>query len=133
MYRIHVDESLALVELRLEGVIREEEMRRFIDESLVATRALTAQGRSIRVLSDMRYLKAASPEATEILRLGQEAAMGAGMRRLAQVVDSELTALQLNRVARASGMDRIMRRFADERDARRWLLSDVDDQPDSSP
>ena len=132
MYRIHVDEALMLVEVRLVGVIREEEMRRFIDECLALARSLTAQGRTIRVLSDMRQLKAASPEATETLRHGQQVLMGEGIQRIAQIVDSELTALQLNRVARASGMDRIMRRFADERDARRWLMSDVDDQPDSS-
>ncbi|EPX56266.1 hypothetical protein D187_007608 [Cystobacter fuscus DSM 2262] len=124
MFRIRVDEAQALVELQLEGVIREDEMRQFIAESLAATRTLTAQGRYIRVLSDMRLLKAASPEAAEILRQGQQTAIESGMRRLAQLVDSELTALQLNRIARASGLYRMMRRFQDEQEARRWLMSD---------
>ncbi|WNG17078.1 STAS/SEC14 domain-containing protein [Cystobacter fuscus] len=124
MFRIRVDEAQALVELQLEGIIREDEMRQFIAESLAATQTLTAQGRYIRVLSDMRLLKAASPEAAEILRQGQQTAIEAGMRRLAQLVDSELTALQLNRIARASGMYRMMRRFQDEQEARRWLMSD---------
>jgi hypothetical protein len=124
LFRIRVDEAQALVELQLEGVIREDEMRQFIAETLAATRTLTAQGRSIRVLSDMRLLKAASPEAAELLRQGQQTAIEAGMRRLAQLVDSEFTALQLNRIARASGQYRMMRRFQDEQEARRWLLSD---------
>jgi hypothetical protein len=124
LFRIRVDEAQALVELQLEGVIREDEMRQFIAELLAATRTLTAQGRSIRVLSDMRLLKAASPEAAELLRQGHETAIEAGMRKLAQLVDSEFTALQLNRIARASGMARLMRRFQDEQEARRWLLSD---------
>jgi stage II sporulation SpoAA-like protein len=124
LFRIRIDEAQALVELHLEGIIREDEMRQFIAESLVATRKLTAQGRYIRVLSDMRLLKAASPEAAEILREGQQTAIESGMRKLAQLVDSELTALQLNRIARASGMDRMMRRFHDEQEARRWLMSD---------
>ncbi len=37
-----------------------------------------------------------------------------------------LTLLQLNRVSRASGMDRILRRFQDVEEARRWLLSEGD-------
>ena len=131
MFRIHINEAQALVELYLEGVIREDEMRQFIAESLVATRRLTAQGRYIRVLSDMRLLKAASPEAAEILREGQQTAIESGMRRLAQLVDSELTALQLNRIARASGMHRMMRRFHDEQEARRWLMAE-DDQLDAA-
>ncbi|MFY0576426.1 hypothetical protein ACN28S_20610 [Cystobacter fuscus] len=106
-------------------------MRQFIAELLVATRTLTAQGRYIRVLSDMRLLKAASPEAAELLRQGHQTAIEAGMRRLAQLVDSEFTALQLNRIARASGMDRMMRRFQDEQEARRWLMSD-EEQHDSA-
>jgi hypothetical protein len=131
LFRIHINEAQALVELYLEGVIREDEMRQFIAESLVATRRLTAQGRYIRVLSDMRLLKAASPEAAEILREGQQTAIESGMRRLAQLVDSELTALQLNRIARASGMHRMMRRFHDEQEARRWLMAE-DDQLDAA-
>jgi len=131
LFRIRVDEAQALVELQLEGVIREDEMRQFIAELLVATRTLTAQGRYIRVLSDMRLLKAASPEAAELLRQGHQTAIEAGMRRLAQLVDSEFTALQLNRIARASGMDRMMRRFQDEQEARRWLMSD-EEQHDSA-
>ncbi|WNG26622.1 hypothetical protein F0U62_23340 [Cystobacter fuscus] len=131
MFRIRVDEAQALVELQLEGVIREDEMRQFIAESIAASRTLTAQGRYIRVLSDMRLLKAASPEAAEILRQGQQTAIEAGMRRLAQLVDSELTALQLNRIARASGMYRMMRRFQDEQEARRWLMLE-EEQHDSA-
>jgi stage II sporulation SpoAA-like protein len=124
LFRIRIDEAQALVELHLEGIIREDEMRQFIAELVVATRPLTTQGRYIRVLSDMRLLKAASPEAAELLRMGQQTAIESGMRRLAQLVDSELTALQLNRIARASGMDRMMRRFHDEQEARRWLMAD---------
>ena len=48
------------------------------------------------------------------------------MRRIAEIVGSELTALQLNRIARGSGMDRILRRFNDEEAARAWLLEPDD-------
>jgi hypothetical protein len=52
--------------------------------------------------------------------------MKAGMKRIAEVVGSELTALQLNRIARGSGMDRILRRFHGDEEARAWLLSPDD-------
>jgi hypothetical protein len=122
LFRIHVDSTHALMELTLEGAVREDEMRRFVDQALHDARELIAQKRSIRVLSDLRLLRATSPEAADVLRQGQEAGMRAGMSRVAELVGSEVTMLQLNRIARQSGMDRMLRRFTDEAEARRWLL-----------
>ncbi|MBM7116753.1 STAS/SEC14 domain-containing protein [Archangium primigenium] len=122
MFKIQVDQERALMELTLEGSIREDEMRRFIEQALEDASELIAQGRSIRVLSDFRKLRATSPEAAEVLRQGQEAAMRAGMQRIAEIVSSEMTVLQLNRIARQSGMDRMLRRFHDHEEAWRWLM-----------
>lgn len=122
LFQVKVDQSNAIVEVTLEGTIRADEMQQFVEQSLNAVRSLAQQGRVAVSLADLRHLRTTSPEAAEILRQGQEAAMKAGMKRIAELVSSELTTLQLNRIARASGMDRILRRFQDEEEARRWLL-----------
>jgi hypothetical protein len=44
------------------------------------------------------------------------------VKRVAEIVESDVVALQLNRVARGSGTDKILRRFWDEDSAREWLL-----------
>jgi stage II sporulation SpoAA-like protein len=114
------------VEITLEGSIREEEMQQFVEQAVNAVKSLAEHGRSVRAMADLRQLRTTSPEAAEVLRQGQEAAMKAGMRRIAELVGSELTALQLNRIARGSGMDRILRRFQGEEEARAWLFAPDD-------
>ncbi|WP_239014122.1 STAS/SEC14 domain-containing protein [Archangium violaceum] len=115
------------MEVTLEGTVRADEMQQFVEQSLNAVRSLAQQGRVVVALADLRHLRTTSPEAAELLRQGQEAAMKAGMRRIAELVNSELTTLQLNRIARASGMDSILRRFQDEEEARHWLLEARDE------
>jgi len=117
-----VDESQAIVEITLEGSVRVDEMQQFVEQAVSAVRGLAEQGRVVSALADLRHFRTTSPEATELLRQGQQAAMQAGMKRIAEIVGSQVAALQLNRVARASGMDRILRRFVSETEARRWLL-----------
>lgn len=114
------------MEISLEGSIRAEEMQQFVEQAVEAVRSAAQGGKIVRTLADLRQLRTTSPEAAEILRQGQQAAMHAGMKRIAELVGSELTTLQLNRVARNSGMDRILRRFDDEAAARSWLLADGD-------
>jgi repressor of nif and glnA expression len=115
------------MEVSLEGSIRADEMQQFVEQSVSAVRSLAEQGRGVRVLADLRQLRTTSPEAAEILRQGQAAAIQAGMKRIAEIVGSELTALQLNRIARSSGMDRILRRFQSEEEARTWLFEANDE------
>ncbi|WP_233166553.1 STAS/SEC14 domain-containing protein [Archangium sp. Cb G35] len=114
------------MEITLEGSIRAEEMQQFVEQAVSAVKSLAGDGRTVKALGDLRQLRTTSPEAAEVLRQGQADAMKAGMRRIAEVVGSEITALQLNRIARGSGMDRILRRFHDEAEARSWLLAPDD-------
>jgi hypothetical protein len=114
------------VEVSLGGSIRADEMEQFVEQAVSAVKSLAEHGGIVRALADLRQLRTTSPEAAEILRQGQEAAMKAGMGRIAEIVGSELTALQLNRIARGSGMDRILRRFHREEEARAWLFEPGD-------
>ena len=131
MFQVKVDRSNALVLVTLAGSLRTDEMHQFVEQAVGAVRELAQQGSRVRALADLRQFRTTSPEATEILRQGQMAAMQAGMVRIAELVSGELATLQLNRVARGSGMERILRRFQDEAEARRWLL-EGDGQADAA-
>ena len=126
MFQVKVDKSQALVVIVLEGSIRLDEMQQFVEQAVAAVREASEQGPVARCLADLRQFRTTSPEAAELLSQGQAAAVKAGLKRVAEVVGSELSTLQLNRVARASGMDRILRRFHTEDEARRWLFEDGD-------
>ncbi|MGZ3457412.1 MAG: hypothetical protein ACXU86_02785 [Archangium sp.] len=120
MYRIDIDKQHAIIELILDGLIRQDEMVKFVEEVRVATVGLA--GRDIKVKADMRTFRPSSPEVAALLRGVQEFGLQHGVRRVAELVESQLAVLQLNRVARESGIDKILRRFTDDSSARRWLI-----------
>jgi hypothetical protein len=120
VYQIQVDKTNAIVELVLDGYISTEEMQRFVKELRAAT--LSVSGREIKIKADMRTFKPASPEAADLLRDVQQFGIRNGVKRVAELVESQIVALQLNRVARESGTDKILRRFWEESAARQWLL-----------
>lgn len=120
MYEVKVDPVHAIVGFVLDGVVRVDEIKKFVVELQAATLGLA--GREIKVKADVRGLKPASPEVAEMIRGVQEFGLKAGVKRVAEIVDSELTAMQLNRVARESGTDKVLRRFWDDESAVHWLI-----------
>lgn len=120
MFQIDVDQQHAVVGFILEGYFRVEEMQRFAAELRDATDSLA--GRPIKIKADLRTFKPASPEAADMIRRVQEYGLRSGVTRVAEVVESQLVALQLNRIARESGTDKILRRFWQEASARQWLI-----------
>lgn len=128
MYQVKTDKVHAIVEFILDGYVRVEEMQRFVEELKAATAALA--GRDIKIKADLRTFRPASPEAAEMIRRVQEYGLQTGVVRVAEMVDSQIVALQLNRVARESGTDRILRRFWEEESAREWLLHGDDSTTD---
>ena len=120
MYRIDVDRQHTIIELVLDGLIRPDEMTRFVEELKATTQALA--GRAIFIKADMRTFRPSAPQVAEMLRNVQEFGLHNGVKRVAEMVESQLAALQLNRVARESGTDKILRRFADDQAAKRWLI-----------
>jgi hypothetical protein len=121
VYQIQVDRVHNIIELVLDGYIPAEEMQRLTEE--MGRIMSTLMGRDIKLKVDARTFKPASPEAVEILRKAQEQGLQIGVKRVAELVESQIVALQLNRVARASGADKILRRFWDDDAARQWLIS----------
>lgn len=120
MHNVSTDEQHAIVEFLLEGMVRVDEMQEFIGKLRHATESL--KGREIKIMADVRAFQPASPEVAEMIRAVQEFGIKSGVKRVAEIVESEIVALQLNRVARESGTDKILRRFWDEDSARDWLV-----------
>ena len=130
MYRIETDKENAILSLSMEGFIRMDEMKQFVEELQAATTSLA--GHDIKILADMRSFRASGPEVADSLRQVQEFGLRNGVKRVAEMVQTPLAALQLNRVARGSGTDRILRRFTDKDKARRWLISGEVDAADAA-
>jgi hypothetical protein len=130
MFEIKVDEPHAIVDFVLEGVVRVDEMERFVRELEQAT--LDLAGHEIKIKADLRGFRPAAPEVADMIRNVQEFGLRTGVKRVAEIVESDVVALQLNRVARGSGTDKILRRFWDEDSAREWLLHG-DGVPSPSP
>ncbi len=121
MYRFDVDTQEALIEFALDGLIRKEEMEKFAEELRAATQRLA--GREIKIKADLRTFRPSAPEVAEMIRAVQEFGLRSGVKRVAEMVESQVVALQLNRVARESGTDKILRRFTDDSVAMHWLIS----------
>jgi hypothetical protein len=124
VYSIEINKQHALVEFSLDGTIRADEMMRFMNELKAATVSLA--GTEMKVLVDVRTFRPASPEVAEMIRQVQANGLKDGVKRVAELVDSQVVALQLNRVARESGTDKILRRFSDAREARDWLIDGIE-------
>lgn len=120
MYRVNVDKQGALIDLVMDGHIRQDEMRQLGLELKFVIRKLS--GRDIKVRADMRTLHTSSPEVAgmlaDVLRFAREH----GVKRMAELVESPLLLLQLKRLARESGAEAILRQFGDDRMARQWLF-----------
>jgi len=121
MFEIKVDRTNSIVEFVLEGFVRMDEMQYFVRKLQDAT--IDLRGREIKIKADLRALRPASPEVADMIRAVQEFGIRSGVKRVAEIVESDVIALQLNRVARESGTDKILRRFWEEDSASDWLMN----------
>jgi hypothetical protein len=121
MATIHFEaepKNLLLV-LRVEGVVTVEELDQLIRDTAIKVKAFG--GQPFGILVDLRTMLMSSAGATERIKAHQTQLMKLGLRKSAEVVGSAGTALQLNRVARESGMAPMLQRFTDFDVARKWL------------
>jgi hypothetical protein len=121
MYKISVDRAHAIVAFVLDGLVKMDEMQKFVTELQLATLSVSSGG-EIKIKADVRTMRPASPEVADLIRGVQEFGIKQGVKRVAEIVESDVVALQLNRVARESGTDKILRRFWEEESARDWLI-----------
>lgn len=120
MYKINTDAAHSIIEFFLTGLVRDSEIDEFVSELEHATRAFS--GKEIKIKADLRAFSPASQEVAAKIKAVQEFGLKNGVKRVAEIVESDIVALQLNRVARESGIDKILRRFWEDESARDWLV-----------
>jgi hypothetical protein len=120
VYEIKTDPVESIIEFFLAGLVRHSEINQFVAELEQATK--TFAGREIKIKADLRAFSPASPDVAEKIKAVQQFGLENGVKRVAEIVESDIVALQLNRVARESGIDKILRRFWEDESARDWLV-----------
>jgi hypothetical protein len=120
VYEITTDRTHNILEFRLNGMVPLDEMEQFVREMHEA--GLSLQGRPIKIKADVRRFKPAAPEIAEMIRDLEELWLLLGVTQIAEIVENNVVALQLQRVARESGATKVVRRFEDEKSAHEWLL-----------
>lgn len=120
MYEIKTDPADYIIEFFLAGLVRHTEIDQFVTELEQATKHFA--GCDIKIKADLRAFSPASPDVAEKIKAVQQFGLQNGVKRVAEIVESDVVALQLNRVARESGTDKILRRFWEDDSARDWLI-----------
>lgn len=121
MFQIKLDKLNTLIEVSLEGLVQLDEMKQFVAE--LRRSATTMTGPELKIFGDMRRFRPASPDVVEEIREVHEFAKSMNVRRMASVLESEVLALHMSRLARETGADKFLRRFTDEQEAREWLAT----------
>ncbi len=122
VFKVTTDRTHCIIGFVLEGYIHVPEMQSFVEELKTATASLA--GQEIKIKADVRAFKPASQDVADMIRAVQEFGLRSGVKRVAEIVESEMVALQLNRVAKSSGTDKILRRFWEDESALDWLIHD---------
>ncbi|PRQ07893.1 STAS/SEC14 domain-containing protein [Enhygromyxa salina] len=120
MYEIKTDTAEHIIEFFLAGLVRHAEIDQFVTELERATRAFA--GSEIKIKADLRAFSPASQDVANKIKAVQEFGLRHGVTRVAEIVESDIVALQLNRVARESGTHSILRRFWEDESALAWLV-----------
>ena len=120
MYEIKTDQQHCIIEFFLAGTVGDTEIDQFIHELSSATTTLA--GQEIKIKADLRAFSPTSAQVAEKIRAVQRFGLENGVRRVAEIVESDAVAGQLNSVARQSGTDKILRRFWEDASARDWLV-----------
>ena len=120
VYEIKTDATHYIIDFYLSGLVRDEEIDQFVTELQQATQDFA--GHEIKIKADLRAFSPASSEVADKIKAVQQFGLENGVRRVAEIVESDVVALQLNRVARESGTDKILRRFWEDESALEWLI-----------
>ena len=117
MYTLHVFADRALVKCSLRGRIDADELRLFTRE---LSDVLAAGGVVTNVFFDLCHFNPATREVDQLLEDLRGRASDDGWR-IAELVDNQLMAAQLNRLAAEQHRDERLQRFWEEGPALVWL------------
>jgi hypothetical protein len=116
---IQADLADCILRVVVDGVASVADLDAFNEETRKTVKVFG--GRPFGILVDLRKMRPGSPESAEKVKENQAILMKAGLRKSAEVVESASAMLQLNRVARESGLLSKVQRFTDIESALAWL------------
>jgi hypothetical protein len=84
-------------------------------------KAMAEISQGFTILADLREMKPAPPDVAELHQGKQQELMQQGCRKAVQVSTDAVTVMQINRVAKHSGMGAVLKAFDNLDDANAWL------------
>ncbi len=120
MFDIRVDPTHAIIEFIVDGPVDEGDAAELLHKLEAALVGLS--GRDVRIKADIRGRDHTINVIGPMVRTLHSFAKKAGVQRLAEIVESDVVAGELNRAAKEIGTDKILRRFWEDDSAREWLL-----------
>jgi hypothetical protein len=116
---LEADPTQFILRITVDGVASVADVTAFNEET--RTKVKLFKGKPFGVLVDLRKMRPGSPESTEKVKENQTILMQAGVTKSAEIVDNASSMLQLNRVAKESGLLSRIQRFTDVAAALAWL------------
>jgi hypothetical protein len=120
VFDIRVDPTHAIIEFIVDGPVDAGDATELLTKLESARSSLS--GREIRIKADIRGRDHTSGLIGPVVRTLHSFAKQSGVQRLAEIVESDVVATELNRAAKEIGTDKILRRFWEDDSAREWLI-----------
>lgn len=120
MFDIRVDPTHGIIEFIVDGPVQEGDAAELLPKLEAAKAGLS--GREIRIKADIRGRDHAPNIIGPMVRTLHSFAKQSGVLRLAEIVESDMVAGELNRAAKELGTDKILRRFWEDDSAHEWLI-----------
>jgi hypothetical protein len=120
VFDIRVDPTHAIIEFIVDGPVDEGDAAELLNKLEAAKTGLS--GREMRIKADIRGRDHATNVIGPMVRTLHSFAKEAGVQRLAEIVESDVVAGELNRAAKELGTDKILRRFWEDDSAHEWLI-----------
>jgi hypothetical protein len=120
VFEIRVDPTHAIIAFVVEGAVDEGDAAELLGKLEAARTELS--GRDVRIKADIRGRDHVAAIIGPMVRTLHAFAKQAGVQRLAEIVESDVVAVELNRAAKELGTDKILRRFWEDDSAHEWLI-----------
>ena len=120
VFDIRVDPTHAIIEFIVDGPVEAGDAVELAQKLEAAFTSLS--GRDVRIKADIRGRDHTTSLIGPMVRTLHSFAKQAGVQRLAEIVESDVVAGELNRAAKEIGTDKILRRFWEDDSAREWLI-----------
>lgn len=120
MFDIRVDPTHAIIEFIVDGPVDEGDAAELLHKLEAALAGLSE--RDVRIKADIRGRDHTTALIGPMVRTLHSFAKRSGVQRLAEIVESDVVAGELNRAAKEIGTDKILRRFWEDDSAREWLI-----------